>query len=167
VRGVGAAPKISVIIPAFNEERALPRALELLRAARARLPSDAVEVCVVDNRSTDWTAAIAAGAGARVIREPRVGIANARNAGALAARGDVLVFIDADAHYREVLLARIAEAMADPHCAGPASTWGRTWTSSGACGATPRPTISAASSFAMSTSAGPLAGSTSGRCGER
>jgi glycosyltransferase involved in cell wall biosynthesis len=114
-------PKISVIIPAFNEERALPHSFELLDRARARLPDDAVEVCVVDNRSTDRTSAIAAAAGARVIGEPKIGISNARNAGAHAARGELLVFIDADAEYGDTLLERIAETMEDERCAGGAA----------------------------------------------
>jgi glycosyltransferase involved in cell wall biosynthesis len=108
-------------MPAFNEERALPHALSQLDLARARLPEGAVEICVVDNRSTDRTSAIAEGAGACVISEPKVGIANARNAGAHAARGRLLVFIDADATYDDVLLERIDHTMKDERCAGGAA----------------------------------------------
>ena len=80
-------PTISVIVPAFNEERALPDALARFQRARAHLPDGAVELLVVDNRSTDRTPAIAAAAGARVIPDASVGISYARNAGAHAARG--------------------------------------------------------------------------------
>jgi glycosyltransferase involved in cell wall biosynthesis len=114
-------PTISVIVPAFNEERALPNALERFQRARAHLPDGAVELLVVDNRSTDRTPAIAAAAGARVILSASVGISHARNAGAHAARGRLLVFIDADALYGERLLERIDATLADERCAGGAA----------------------------------------------
>src|SRR4030095_13204772 len=54
------------------------------------------EVIVVDNNSTDATAELARGAGARVVFEPINQISRARNAGAIVATGDWLVFVDAD-----------------------------------------------------------------------
>jgi glycosyltransferase involved in cell wall biosynthesis len=83
--------KISVVIPAFNEEQAIG---EVVRA----VPADQVhEVIVVDNGSTDDTAKQASLAGARVIQEPRPGYGSACLAGAKAAtETDVLVFLDGD-----------------------------------------------------------------------
>jgi glycosyltransferase involved in cell wall biosynthesis len=98
---------LSVVIPAFNEERLLPACL-------ASLPrSDEVEVIVVDNNSTDTTAEIAHAAGAQVVHEPVNQISRARNAGARAASGDWLLFLDADCEMSTGLYADIRSAMHD------------------------------------------------------
>lgn len=85
---------ISVVIPVFNGERFLAEAVESVRAR----PETGVEIVVVDDGSTDGTAAVAAGLGDRIrlIRQPNRGAAAARNAGIRAARADVLAFLDAD-----------------------------------------------------------------------
>jgi len=92
--------QISIIIPAFNEERLLGRSLASIQAAAGAFSRRGwgVEVIVCDNNSTDQTAAIARAAGARVVFEPVNQIARARNGGAAAATGDWLVFVDADSH---------------------------------------------------------------------
>lgn len=59
-------------------------------------PRDLYEVIVVDDGSTDATAAIARSHGIRVIPQPPLGMAAARNTGARAARGEILLFLDAD-----------------------------------------------------------------------
>ena len=93
-----ASPRFSVIIPAYNEERYLPRLLDSLDAARSayRGGRDAVEVIVADNASTDRTAEVARERGCRVVPVDRRAIASARNGGARAASGAVLAFVDAD-----------------------------------------------------------------------
>ena len=116
-----AAAKLSVIIPAYNEESYLPATLDSVNAAAARLaPGISVEVLVVDNESDDGTAAIALAKGARVIHEPMRGVAHARNAGARNAGADILVFIDADVIAPPDLLNEIYVVMNEPGCVGGA-----------------------------------------------
>src|SRR3954451_12532183 len=102
--------KLSVIIPAFNEEKLLPRCLAEAQAAlRANAAEDwSHEVIVCDNNSTDRTADIARAAGARVVFEPMNQISRARNAGAAAATGDWLIFVDADSAPSRELFAAVA-----------------------------------------------------------
>ncbi|OOC10205.1 glycosyltransferase [Thioalkalivibrio halophilus] len=92
VRG---APGLSVIIPAWNEAEWLPRTLAAVQGALAGVER-ASEIIVVDNASTDATPEIAQRAGCRVVYEPERRISRARNAGAGAARGQYLLFVDAD-----------------------------------------------------------------------
>ena len=86
---------LSIVIPAFNEEKELPDCLASVRAAVAACSADA-EVIVTDNNSTDRTSDIAREAGANVVFEPHNQISRARNAGAAEATGEWLLFIDAD-----------------------------------------------------------------------
>jgi glycosyltransferase involved in cell wall biosynthesis len=109
-------PRISVVIPVFNEERYLPRLLASVDAARARYRAgfDAVEVVVADNGSTDATARIARERGCVVTSAtPRI-IAAVRNAGARAARGELLAFVDADARIHPETFNAIDDFLADP-----------------------------------------------------
>jgi glycosyltransferase involved in cell wall biosynthesis len=86
---------ISFVIPAYNEELELPSTLAAVHSA-ARDAKQDYEIVVVDDASTDATAEIAREAGARVVFINRRHIAAARNAGARAARGGILFFVDAD-----------------------------------------------------------------------
>jgi GT2 family glycosyltransferase len=86
---------LSFIVPAYNEEHELPRALITLRAA-AEASRESFEIIVVDDASTDATAEIARAAGAIVVPVHYRHIAAVRNAGARAARGDIFFFVDAD-----------------------------------------------------------------------
>src|SRR6267142_462075 len=86
---------ISFIIPAWNEESVLGRTLEALSIARRHLTVPS-EVIVADDSSTDRTAEIARQHGARVLAVQHRQISATRNAGARAAQGDLLIFIDAD-----------------------------------------------------------------------
>ena len=98
---------ISIIIPAYNEEEFLPDCLRSLKSQRFQ---DDFEIIVVDNGSTDGTAAIARQFGARIIPANHgKNITYARQIGADAAHGDIIVQADADTIYPAVWLQRIAD----------------------------------------------------------
>lgn len=104
--------KLSFVIPAFNEAKYIADCLQHIAAAvEARSASHefASEVIVVDNNSTDDTAAVAEAAGATVVFEPINQISRARNAGAAAASGEWLIFVDADSHVPTGLLADVLQ----------------------------------------------------------
>ena len=92
--------KVSIIVPAFNEAQGLEASLRSIRTAMTAFDGAGwtTELIVCDNNSTDRTADIARAMGARVVFEPINQISRARNAGAAAASGDWLVFVDADSH---------------------------------------------------------------------
>lgn len=98
------APKVSIIIPAFNEERRIAGCLASVRAAFEDVGEQGFEVVVCDNNSTDRTAAISREAGARVVFERQNQIARARNTAASEARGKWLIFMDADSRLPGKLL---------------------------------------------------------------
>jgi GT2 family glycosyltransferase len=107
-------PALSVIVPVLNGGEFLPRSLAALRAST--MGNGTWELIVVDDGSTDSSADIAQGPADRVIRLPtQVGPSAARNAGASAARGEVLVFVDADICVHPDTLGRLQECLsADP-----------------------------------------------------
>ncbi len=86
---------ISFIVPAFNEELELPSTLAAIRSAATSARQE-YEIIVVDDASTDATAEVARGPDTQIVSINRRQIAAARNAGAHAARGNVLFFVDAD-----------------------------------------------------------------------
>ncbi len=102
--------KISIVVPAYNEERLLAQSLAQIRTAGEVLLGRGweIELIVCDNNSTDQTAAIAREAGAQVVLEPVNQISRARNRGADAATGDWLWFIDADSFPSAELFERTA-----------------------------------------------------------
>ncbi len=84
--------KASVIIPAYNAEKAISDCLSALK----RQTKKPLEVIVVDDGSADRTAEVSRKLGAKVISQRNRGPAAARNMGSKAARGDILLFTDAD-----------------------------------------------------------------------
>lgn len=95
IRPVHEVRLISFVIPAWNEEALLGRTLASLSAAAQALTIPS-EIVVADDASTDNTARIAQANGARVVSVNHRQISATRNAGARAARGDLLIFVDAD-----------------------------------------------------------------------
>ncbi|MYC15647.1 MAG: glycosyltransferase family 2 protein [Gemmatimonadetes bacterium] len=107
-----APPRISVIIPVFNEQDAIEK---VIGDIPSHLPT---EIIVVDNGSTDQTAKLAAAMGARIVRENRRGYGSACLAGIAATNNpDIVVFLDGDYsdHPNEMpdLIAPILENRAD------------------------------------------------------
>lgn len=108
---------LSVLVPARNEARLLDSTLRSIDTARRELSAAGLEseVVVVDNDSRDRTPDVARLHGARVVALEDLGAGRARNAGARAARGELLVFVDADTRLGEGSLLRVVE-----HCAAGA-----------------------------------------------
>jgi glycosyltransferase involved in cell wall biosynthesis len=100
---------VSVIVPAYNEERWIGESLASLRAQTLR----DFELIVVDDGSTDTTAALSERAGARVIRTAHRGAGAARDHGARASSGQILVFADADDVYSPDFLERLIHPFID------------------------------------------------------
>jgi lipopolysaccharide/colanic/teichoic acid biosynthesis glycosyltransferase/GT2 family glycosyltransferase len=105
---------VTVVIPAYNAARSLPDCLAAL--ARQTRPPD--EVIVVDDGSTDDTAGAACRLGAAVVRQANTGPAVARNAGVAAARGDLVLFTDADCAPWPDWVERMCRPFDDPDVAG-------------------------------------------------
>ena len=101
---------ISFVVPAYNEESYLPSTLEAIHAS-ARALGEPYEIVVADDASTDSTADVAREMGARVVRVEYRQIAATRNAGARAARGELLVFVDADTRVNAPLVAGAVAAL--------------------------------------------------------
>ena len=108
---------ISFIVPAYNEELELASTIAAIRLAAASGTKQPYEIIVVDDASTDTTAEVAARTSARLVSINRRQIAAARNAGAHAARGQILFFIDADTRINR---AHVADGVAalEAGCAG-------------------------------------------------
>jgi glycosyltransferase involved in cell wall biosynthesis len=115
---------ISIIIPAFNEERLIGETLSYVTTAMTAFARRGwgTELIVCDNNSTDRTAELSRAAGAKVVFEPVNQIARARNSGAAAASGDWLVFIDADSRPSTELLTEVAEQIESGRCLAGGST---------------------------------------------
>ena len=130
--------KISIIVPAFNEEKLIERSLAKIKAATAAFTALGweSEIIVCDNNSTDRTAEMAQTAGAAVVFEPVNQISRARNRGASAATGDWLIFVDADSFPSRELFVDVAAAIQRGKCMGGGAVvemdqergWGRALT---------------------------------------
>lgn len=118
------AVKISIVVPAFNEERLLGRSLAEMKSATSAFSKHGweSELIVCDNNSTDKTAEIARQAGALVVFEPVNQIARARNRGAAAATGDWLIFVDADSHPSAELFGEVAGRIVSGDCLAGGTT---------------------------------------------
>ena len=111
---------LSFIVPAHDEAGGIVATLRAIAIA-ARAAEEAYEVVVVDDASSDATAALARAEGARVVQVACRQIAAARNAGARAATGDVFVFVDADTLIGAEVVAGLCRAMAAGAAGGGAA----------------------------------------------
>ncbi len=107
---------LSFVVPAYNEEKCLPATLESIHGAARAIGLD-YEIVVANDGSTDATVALAEAGGARVVTVSNRQISKTRNAGAAAARGDRLVFVDADTRVDERVV-RAAMAAIDAGAVG-------------------------------------------------
>jgi len=108
-------PRLSIVVPALNEEARIGASLHALAPLRRR----GAEVIVVDGGSSDGTVAAAQPLADRVLRSPR-GRARQMNAGAAQARADTLLFLHADTRLPDDALHAIETALVDPR-----THWGR------------------------------------------
>jgi glycosyltransferase involved in cell wall biosynthesis len=112
-----ACPRASVVIPAYNAARTLPACLAAL--AQQTVPLASFETIVADDGSTDDTALVAAESGAsRVLRLSHRGPAAARNSGIADARGEVILFTDADCRPAPDWLCQMSRSLDDPGVSG-------------------------------------------------
>ncbi|CAN5398104.1 glycosyltransferase family A protein [soil metagenome] len=106
-------PKVSVIIPAYNADPYLAEAVESILSQRG----GEFEVLIVDDGSTDRTAAIAGAFGppVRLLQQPHLGMAAARNHGVRESTGEFIAFLDADDRWAEGKVdMQLAALEADP-----------------------------------------------------
>lgn len=96
--------RVSVVIPCFNEEQGVAHVLR-------GMPDYVDETIVVDNNSTDGTAEVARGLGARVISERRQGYGSAYLAGLPAATGDIIATVDGDGTYPSCAIAPLIDEL--------------------------------------------------------
>ncbi|MHB8647183.1 MAG: glycosyltransferase family 2 protein [Thermomicrobiales bacterium] len=127
-------PRVSVVIPAYNEARVIARCLGSLMDQTHR-PH---EVIVVDDGSTDGTPTIVRGfGGVTLLAQSHEGSGAARNRGARTATGDVLCFVDADMRFARDFLAHLVAPIAKgdaigtfhatEYVANPQERWARLW----------------------------------------
>ncbi len=120
--------RFSIVVPAYNEAAYLGRALDSL------LHQDfngRYEVIVVDNNSTDGTAAVAAQYGVTVVKEPQQGVCAARQRGVDCATGEIIISTDADTtqprDWLRTIDARFAESETVVAVAGPCRYQDPSW----------------------------------------
>ena len=111
---------ISFIVPAHNEELLLGATLDAIRTA-AQILGEPYELIVVDDASTDKTAVIAHSCGAQVIPVAHRQIAATRNSGARSAKGELLMFIDADTRVDGEVVQAAVQAVRDGAVGGGAA----------------------------------------------
>lgn len=124
-------PLVSVVIPAFNEEKYLPIIITSLK----HQSYGNIEIVVSDNASTDKTAEVARKMGAKVVYVPEKNLSIVRNRGAEAASGEILLFIDADSvvenYYVEKLMEKLSDKIVLTHggiCCSDSVAHGAWWT---------------------------------------
>ncbi len=110
---------VSVVVPTLDEAKYVPALLESLR----RQTVQSLEVLVADSGSSDGTGELAASAGARVLAGERRGPGEGRNRGARAARGEILLFADADCVLPPTLIESVLAALSAPDVVGGATAF--------------------------------------------
>jgi cellulose synthase/poly-beta-1,6-N-acetylglucosamine synthase-like glycosyltransferase len=114
-RDDGYLPSVAVIVTAYNEEDAIERRLENLRALD--YPPQLLEIVVTSDASTDRTEELAEAAGARVIRNPRGGKVAAQDAAVRVSEAEIVAFSDANATWAPDAVRKLVRNFADPRVA--------------------------------------------------
>lgn len=107
--------KVSVVIPAFNEEKIISKVLNDLKKQDYK---EAFEIIVVDNNSTDKTSEVAKKLGAKVIFEPRKGTRFAYDAGMRAAKGEIIAVTNVDVKLPKNWISTLLKYYKDPEVVG-------------------------------------------------
>lgn len=110
----GKIPMITVVIPAYNEEKLLAQTLKCIKKQTYK----DFEILVVDNNSSDNTASVARQFGAKVIKEYQQGYVHALNRGLQEAKGEILAVTDADSQPDKEWLKNISFSMNDENVIG-------------------------------------------------
>lgn len=120
-RTASITPTVSLVIACHNEERGIRDKLE--NVLRLDYPADRLQVIVASDGSTDQTESIVSeyvDHGVQLLRLPRTGKAGALNAAVAAAKGDILVFSDANSEYARDAIRRLVQPFADDSIGGVA-----------------------------------------------
>jgi cellulose synthase/poly-beta-1,6-N-acetylglucosamine synthase-like glycosyltransferase len=105
-------PFVSVIVPVRDGEPMIADCLDSILTAD--YPADRREILVIDNGSSDGTAALIRARPVRYLHEPRRGVSNARNRGIAESTGEILAFVDADCLVEPQWLGELVRAFEDP-----------------------------------------------------
>ncbi len=114
-------PLVSFVIPVRNDVLRLQRCLTSI--VRNNYPRELIELIVVDNDSTDGSAAAARGYGAITIKSPGDSVATHRNRGAHAALGSIIAFADSDHEIDRDWIESAVEVLSDPNVAATGSPY--------------------------------------------
>lgn len=109
-------PKVSIIIPAYNEERTIGKCLSSVK--KLSYPKSKLEVIVIDDGSTDNTAKVVSKFDVKLIKGKHKGVGVARNLGIEKSKGKIIVFIDADEVMNKTFLCDIVVPYKDKDVVG-------------------------------------------------
>src|SRR3972149_7949073 len=107
-------PLVSIIIPAYNEERYIEFSLKSLLSQTYKN----IEIIVVDDGSNDQTEQIVGKYPVKLVKQNHKGLGAARNAGVKNSNGELLGFLDADIKYDKKYIERLAEPVLNGHAIG-------------------------------------------------
>jgi glycosyltransferase involved in cell wall biosynthesis len=108
--------KVSIIIPAYNEEKDIKDVLESIN--KQTYPKELIETIVIDDKSTDRTAEIASKYPIKLIKGKHKGVGAARNLGIKKASGDIILFVDADQILDKNYVKEVVKIFEDKNVAG-------------------------------------------------
>jgi cellulose synthase/poly-beta-1,6-N-acetylglucosamine synthase-like glycosyltransferase len=108
-------PKVSIIIPAYNEEENIDVVLK--SATQLNYPSEKLEIILIDDGSTDKTLEKAKNYPIKIIKGPHKGVGVSRNLGWKKSKGEIIFFLDADQRLKKNFLKKMVKCFSDPKVA--------------------------------------------------